>query len=304
MKKKKIGIPRAFLYYRNGVLWKNFFKSLGCKVIISPETNNEILSLGIKNTINCSCLAYKIYIGHALFLVDKSDYIIIPKVCNYGNNDKVCQLFTKTYEKIKHIVPKEKLLSYNIEHTKYRYELIGLIKLGLKFNKNPIKVIYSLIRAKQKQKQYNLQKQNENKNNLLKQKIKILIMSQFYNIEDKFISCHIKEYLSRNNIATILSSNLDIMIAKTFSEYFSNTFSLKYSKEMIGALYYYKYQVDGIILLSANQCKIDSLINNLIIKQNTKIPILSITIDENITYLNLEKKLEKFINYIKDEYNE
>ena len=44
MKKIKIGIPRAILYYRYGVLWKNYFESLGLNVVLSPETNHEKLS--------------------------------------------------------------------------------------------------------------------------------------------------------------------------------------------------------------------------------------------------------------------
>ena len=69
---------------------------------------------------------------------------------------------------------------------------------------------------------------------------------------------------------------------------------------MIGSFYYYKYQINGAIIISAYQCKIDSVINNFIITNKKEIPILNITIDENA--LNIEKKLEEFINIIKDEY--
>ena len=67
MKKIKIGIPRALLYYRYGVLWKYFLKKLGLNVILSPETNQTILDLGINNSIDESCLSSKIYLGHALY---------------------------------------------------------------------------------------------------------------------------------------------------------------------------------------------------------------------------------------------
>ena len=42
-KKIKVGIPRAFLYYRHSVLWKEFFEKLNCNIIVSPETNKEII---------------------------------------------------------------------------------------------------------------------------------------------------------------------------------------------------------------------------------------------------------------------
>ena len=304
MKKIKIGIPRAFHYYRYGALWKTFFEYLGCKVIISPDTNQEILNLGINNTIDECCLSYKIYIGHVLYLKDKCDYILIPRICDYGKKEKVCTRFNGIYDDLKLLIPKHQILSYNIEHTKHKYQVIGLIKTALKFTKNPIKIIYSYYKAKNKQIKYDKNRENENKNKLLKLNKKILIISHFYNLQDKYISNYIIKYLENNNILTIFSNYLDKKIAKKFAEYFSNTLYWKYSQEMMGALYYYKYQVDGIIFISTYPCGIDSLVNNLAIYKNKQIPILNLNFDENITELSLETKLESFIDIIKGVNNE
>ena len=304
MKKIKIGIPRALTYYRYGVLWKNFFENLNCNVVLSPETNHEILKLGINNTIDESCLSYKIYIGHVLYLSEKCDYILVSRICDYGKKDKVCTRLNGTFDNIRNLIDKDKILDYDIEHTKHKYEFFGLFKLGFKFTKNPIKIIYSYLLAKEKQKKYNINKHNEEKNKLLKPNKKILVISHFYNIKDKFISNYIIKYLDNAGITPIFSSNLDKKIATKFSEYFSNTLYWKYSKEMIGSLYYYKYQIDGIIFISTYPCGIDSLVNNLAIYKNKDLPILNLLIDENITELSLETKLESFIDIIKGEYNE
>ena len=304
MKKIKIGIPRAFHYYRYGVLWKTYFECLGLKVILSPETNQEILSLGINNTIDECCLSYKIFVGHALYLSKMCDYLLIPRICDYGKKDKVCTRFNGTYDNLKQLLSKSQILDFNIEYTKQKYQFFELIKLGLKFSKNPIKIIYSYLYAIKKQKKYNLINEKEQKNKLQKTNKKILIISHFYNIKDKFITKYIIEYLEKNDITLIYSNYLDRKIAKTFSEYFSNTLYWKYSKEMIGSLYYYKYQVDGIIFISTYPCGIDSLVNNLAIYKNKDNHILNLLIDENITELSLETKLESFIDIIKGEKNE
>ena len=73
---------------------------------------------------------------------------------------------------------------------------------------------------------------------------------------------------------------------------------------MIGSLYYYKHQIDGIIFISTYPCGIDSLVNNLAILKNSEIPILTLVIDENITDLSLETKLESFIDIINGGQNE
>lgn len=38
-----IGIPRALLQYRYGVLWQTFFETLGKTVVISDETDKAIV---------------------------------------------------------------------------------------------------------------------------------------------------------------------------------------------------------------------------------------------------------------------
>ena len=304
MKKIKIGIPRAFLYYRYGVLWKSFFEKLGLNVVLSPETNREILNLGINNTIDECCLSYKIYIGHAIYLSEKCDYILVSRVCDYGKKDKVCTRLNGTYDNLKYIIPKEMIIDFNIDHTNHKYQIFEFFKISLKFSKNPIKIIYSYFYANKKQKNYDINKHKEENNKLLKKNKKILILSHFYNIKDKFISNYIIDYLEKNNVTPILSNNLNKKLAAEFSEYFSNTLYWKYSKEMIGSLYYYKHQIDGIIFISTYPCGIDSLVNNLAILKNAEIPILTLVIDENITDLSLETKLESFIDIINGGQNE
>lgn len=303
MKKIKVGIPRALLYYRYGVQWKNFFESLGCNVVLSPETNKQIVELGTNNTIDECCLSYKIYIGHVLYLSKICDYILITRACDYGKKDKVCTRLNGTYDEIKHKIPKEQILDYDIEYTKLKFPIFGFIKIGLKFTKNIFKIIYSYFKATKKQNKYNINQANNEKNKLSKQSKKILILSHFYNIQDKFISKYIIDYLEENNIIPIYSNKLDKKITRDFSLYFSQTLYWKYSKEMIGSIYYTKNMIDGIIFISTYPCGIDSLVNNLAILKNKDLPILNLIIDENITELSLETKLESFIDILKQGEN-
>ena len=298
MKKIKIGIPRALLYYIYGVLWKNFFELLGCNVVLSPETNKQIIELGINNTIDESCLSYKIYIGHVLYLSNICDYILISRVCDYGKKEQVCTRLNGIYDDIKHKIHQSQILDYDIEYTKLKFPIFDFIKIGLKFNKNIFKVIYSYYKAKQKQKLYDINQSNNEINKLSKTNKKILILSHFYNIQDKFISNYIIKYLENNQIIPIYSNKLNKKITKNFSLYFSDTLYWKYSKEMIGSLYYTKNMIDGIIYISTYPCGIDSLVNNLAILKNKEKPILNLVIDENVTELSLETKLESFIDIL------
>jgi len=304
MQKIKIGVPRALLYHRYGVLWKTFFTNLGCQIVLSPPTNKEIISLGSNNCVDETCLAYKIYLGHVLYLANKCDYLLLSRVCDYGPKDKVCTRLNATYDNVKEMLPPNKIIHYNLEKTTLSIELFGFIRMGLRITKNLPKIIFAYYIGKKRQRNYNQNLENNQKNLLQKTEKKILILSHFYNLEDKFISSYIINYLKENNIIPIFSNRLDHKIASDFSDYFSQTLYWKYSKEMIGSLYYYQHQISGIIYLSCYPCGIDALVNNLSLIKNHHIPSLNLIIDENITELSLETKLESFLDIIKGDTNE
>ena len=59
-----VGLPRALLYFRYRVLWETFFRELGVKTTVSPETNLEIMRKGAERSASEMCMAMKIYMGH------------------------------------------------------------------------------------------------------------------------------------------------------------------------------------------------------------------------------------------------
>lgn len=297
MRKIKIGIPRTFHYYRYGVFWKTYFEALGLKVILSPKTNHEIIKLGSSITTNCSCISHKIYIGHILFLLNSCDYIFVPT--NFQTKKyALCPTFLEINTELKKIIPASQLISYKFSSISPSRQFINIIKTGLKFTKNPIKIIYSFFHALQKQQIYNQTKENEQKNNLQKKGKKVLIVSQFYHAKDYYISDYIIKYLSNKGINILYSDNLNKDIANKFSQYSPNILNFQYLNEIIGAIYYYRYQINGIILLYPSQCPLNIFLESELSNSIINIPILKVPLEEIQTEINLETKLETFINII------
>ena len=116
MKKKiKIGIPRAFLYYRNYILWKTFFEGIGCTLIISSPSNKGTIMEGKKLSIDEACLPSIIYLGHIKELSSKCDYILVPRVCNYGKGNRVCMKFNGIYDVVNNLF-EDNILDYDIDY--------------------------------------------------------------------------------------------------------------------------------------------------------------------------------------------
>lgn len=303
MNKKRIGIPKAFLYYRYHILWKNFFSNLGYQVVVSEDTTKETIELGKIYSIDESCLSSKIYLGHVASLKDKCDYILVPRVDNYGKGEKVCVKFNATYDLVKNLFEDYQILDYNIEKTKLSGEFLSLMKLGHKLTKNPFLLLKSYILAKKEEKKYKKKRQLSQAKTLASMKPKILIISHPYNIYDNYIGTPIIKKLQELGIDIIYADKLDQKTAKVYAHTLSPTLYWTYSKELIGSIEYYKYSVDGILFLTSFPCGPDSLVNELMLRKITDIPMTNILIDEQTATAGLETRLESFVDIIKERRN-
>ena len=90
---KTVGIPRGFLYYRFGVLWKTFFEELGCHVVLSGETDRLTLKHGDALSVDECCLASKIFMGHVASLKGRCDAIFVPRYNRFGLCKSFCTKF-------------------------------------------------------------------------------------------------------------------------------------------------------------------------------------------------------------------
>lgn len=297
--KIKIGIPRAFLYYRDYILIKNFFEGIGCTTILSAPTNKEIVDNGKILAVDESCLPFKIYLGHVKYLSSRCDYILVPRVCNYGKKKRVCMRFNGIYDVVHNLFPDSNILCYNIDYLKFRFEFIGFIFMGLKFNKNVLKVIYSYIMARKKQSLYIKGLYNGQLNKLKSNNIKVLIVSHPYIMYDAFLGSDIIKYLSNENIDILYSDRMNKKEAICYADDFSHTLYWLYSKESIGSLINYKNAIDGIIYLSSFPCGVDSLVNELAIRKIQNIPSINIILDESSATSGLYTRLESFVDILK-----
>lgn len=300
MKKKiKIGIPRGLLYYRRYIFWKSYFEKIGCNVVLSSPTSKDIVNEGNSLSVDESCLPFKIYLGHISSIIDKCDYVLVPRVCNYGKKKRACIRFNGVYDVASNIFGKDKILDYNIDYLKGRFFFTEMIRIGFKFNKNVIKLLYSYFLSIKKEKDYNNQMIRRNINALKSNKLKILIVSHPYIIYDNYLGNDIINYLKKEDIEIVYADRVDKKESALYAKDFSNTLYFLYSKEIIGTSFMYKNAVDGIIFLSSFPCGPDSIVNELAIRKLGDIPLINIIIDESTAISGLYTRLESFIDIVK-----
>ncbi len=302
----KIGIPRAFLYYKYHYLWESFFDNLGVEYILSPYTNRDIMKNGNDFSIDEACLSSKIYLGHVHSLIDKCDYILIPRIESY-HNGTVCTKFQAIYDVCKTTFEDINILYYNIDPKEPINEFRSFLRMGkfLGFKKSVITRAYLIAKQSEKTNQI-LDVKNQEKL-FEKDNIKILIVGHQYNVYDKFIGQPTIDYLKSINVTPIVADVCDKKEALVASKEITNTLPWLFNKELVGSIVLNKNKVDGIILMSSFPCGPDSLVNEIISRRIKDKPILNLLLDGQEGKAGIETRLESFIDIIqikKEEFSD
>lgn len=299
MNKITIGIPKALLYYKYKDLWITFFEELGCDVIISPNTNKTILDNGIKLSIDESCMAMKIYMGHVNYLLDKCDYILVPRIKSIKKHEKLCTNFSCLYDLVNNMFEK-KLIHYNLDVEHKEDELYAFVTMGLSlgFKYKQITKAYKI--AKEKENMLKARKLSKQKAIIATtNKIKILLAGHPYNLYDECIGKQIQILLEKYNVEIIYSDLYDDKYLEKEVKKISKDNYWTYNKEIMAAIVHYEQQVDGIILITSFPCGPDSLSNEMIIR-NVEIPITNLIIDEANSDTGLLTRIESFIDILEE----
>jgi len=294
-KKIKLGIPRALHFYKYHISWEEFFKRMGFDVVVSPETNQEILKRGINLAVDESCLSVKIYLGHIDWLINKVDYIFLPRIVSLHKEEENCAKFMGINDIVRNTFPGIKLIEYTIDVKNFRFEIFKIFREIFKLKYNPFKILTSYYLAKKKQLEYN-------KNRIAEQRIKmanknqnrpmILIVSHPYTTYDSLLGKPIIKFLESQGVDILYADVVDSQTAIKLSKNISKSLYWTYSKELLGAIEYYKSYIDGIIFLMVFPCGPDALVVNLCQNKIKNIPLAVITLDELSGEAGLKTRLE------------
>ncbi len=299
MEKEKIGIPKALLFYQYGELWIRFFEKLGFDLIISPNTNLEILENGKKYTDDEACLSLKIYMGHVFYLLDKCDYLLVPRIACLKPHEKLCTNFSALYDLVRNTFDK-KIIHYNIDVDKKEDEFYAFVTMGLELGCRYRKVVQAYRQAKEEEKMIFERRVTKQQVELASsKKIQILLAGHPYHLHDELIGKTLERLLKKEDVDILYS---DLYLGKYLEKevkQISKKNYWTYNREIMGSIAHYQDNVDGILLVSSFPCGPDSLCNEMITRTVTK-PIITIVVDEATTDTGLSTRIESFIDILKE----
>ncbi|MBU3943037.1 hypothetical protein KKA24_03575 [Patescibacteria group bacterium] len=300
-KKIKVGLPKALLYHKYGLFWETFFKELNCEVIISPETNQDILSKGVNLAVDESCLSLKIFLGHIDWLKDKVDYILVPHIISPHRKEQTCVKIMALYDIVKNTFDDINLLEYTLDADTFKFNFFAYMKLGFRVTKNPFLILRAYLRAKKTQNHHQeklIKKQSEKIINNNNNDPTILIVSHPYTTYDGLLGKPISKFLEAEGVNLLYSDLVLYGDTKNLYKNISADLYWSYNKELLGAIEYYKDSIDGIIFLMTFPCGPDSLVINLC-QSKLKIPMTLIILDELQGEAGLKTRIESFVDILK-----
>lgn len=297
---KIIGIPRAMLYHRYAVLWKTFFSSLGMKFLISEPTTKRTLDVGMEYAVSETCLATKIFLGHVAELIGKCDYILIPRISNFGLQRSMCTKFEAQYDMTANTFrnTKQRFLSYNVDVKHKQDEERAFIDMGIELGFKK-KEVHSAYKAAKKAETEDWKSRIKEQESLYKSsKTKILLAGHSYVIQDAYIGEPIFRMLDTLNAVPIRADLAERKAALEQGLKISPTLKWEMNREITGSIYKNQGRVDGLILLSTFPCGPDSMVNEMIMRKNNGLPILNLVIDGQEGMAGVETRLESFLDII------
>ena len=74
-----VGIPLSMSTYEWAPFWLNVMRALKIRVLLSEQTNNDIIKLGLESVVSEPCFPIQVAYGHIRWLIEKkADFILVP----------------------------------------------------------------------------------------------------------------------------------------------------------------------------------------------------------------------------------
>lgn len=314
----KVGIPSALLFYDYYPLWITFFEELGADVIVSKNTNKEIVDMGIKNTVDEACLPVKVFHGHVLDLKNKVDLIFIPRITSVSKYEYICPKFCGLPEMIKYSIKDlPEIIDTNIDFRKSKKNLNRTVmEIGGYITKDVKKIKNAFEIAMKEYSRYKdlikkgflpidtLKKDIYSKGDFFRGKAKVLLLGHPYNIYDPHISMDLVEKLRKHNLTVVTCESFceEAMNEKaaTLDKKMFWSFGRKILGTVLSAIK--NDEICGIIYLSSFGCGLDSVIGDIAerrIRRDSNKPFTLLTIDEHTGEAGVDTRIEAFVDMIK-----
>lgn len=308
---RRIGIPRALLYYRYGIMWRTFFEELGREVVVDAPSDRGTLEVGDRLSVDECCLASKLFLGHVDALLEQGvDAVFAPSLMGYGRFDTFCTKFQALPDLAANAFAvagkRVRVVSFRIEEPKGESEAAAFQGLAQRFGAShkEAKRAYKAAVAAQRDYDETMAREQEklvkslSKLPAAERPLTILIAAHPYVGHDPFVGGVVEDALREQGACVLFADETDRARSLKKSYEFSHSIPWIVNRELIGSILMLHEHVDGIVLMSAYPCGPDSMCDDAIERCIKGKPILTLTIDAQAGTAGVETRVESFMDIL------
>ncbi len=308
---RRIGIPRALLYYRYGIMWRTFFEELGREVVIDAPSDRGALEVGDRLSVDECCLASKLFLGHICALLEQDvDAVFVPSLMGYGRFDTFCTKFQALPDLAVNALAvagkQVRVVSFRIDERNGETEEDAFQGVAQRFgaSRKEARRAYKAAAAAQRDYDGAMAREQEklvkslSKLPAAERPLTILVAAHPYVSHDPFVGRVVEDALREQGACVLFADETDRARSLKKSYEFSHSIPWIVNRELIGSILMLHEHVDGIVLMSAYPCGPDSMCDDAIERCIKGKPILTLTIDAQAGTAGVETRVESFVDIL------
>lgn len=292
----KIGVPQGLLYMKYQPFVQTFLEEMGAEIVVSPETNKQILDAGVRCCVDEACLPMKIFHGHVAWLKDRCDALLIPRMIGVREKEYICPMFCGLIELVSNNIPQlPELIDAPIDSFEAPRLTRWAKQTGSALTRDEDRIAAALEKAVRRHKGTPAGYDDQG------YPVKVALIGHAYNIYDKFINMNLKQMLNDQGIGvmtaeTVPRAEIEAQVKTLFKKPFW-TFAAEYygAAVQIGKT----RAADGILYLSSFSCGIDSVVTELIKNDIGAFPFMVLKLDEHTGEAGFRTRIEAFSDMLK-----
>jgi len=319
----RVGIPRALAFYRHFPFWRAFLEGCGCEVVASPPTDLGIMRAGTERCVDDICVAVKALFGHAAWLSDKVDLVLVPRMVSVEKKPYdtfTCPKLIAAPDMIRHGIPDMPELLEFVVDVKKRPWWWGCLSLGRRLGATPCRLWGAWRRGMEEQARYEtllrtgmmpedalavLEGKGPGTPAYLEEgRVTVGLVGHHYLLGDPLVNNRIVRWLHAAGARVVGSSCF------TWRETEEEAgelppLSWSYEKELLGAVSRFMRggEVDGVVYMTSFGCGPDSMVMEMVrreMRSRWKLPLLEIVLDEHSAEAGIRTRAEAFVDSLPD----
>ncbi len=310
-----IGIPRALMvFYQQFPFWHTFFEHLGFNVVLSRESDKDLVTDSIETITTETCMPVELIHGHVIDLIEKNvDYIFLPFIVNAkfreGNKTFNCNCpWIQTYPfmvkaALKGKIDESKLLIPTLHFRFFERALVKEmssyfnIKFGIR--KEDIKeAIYKADSAQVAFERSLIDYGRSVLKNIPENCRPVVLLGRPYNSADSHLNLGLVEKLISQNVMPVPVDMLDLSPYNIFENY-RNMYWPNGQKIIAAAQHVAKTDNLHAVYISNFRCGPDSFIWHYVTEELKGKPFLHLEVDEHSADAGMVTRIEAFLDSLK-----